>query len=172
MVHDRSVGTDAQAGGAGIDELDPLDLRAHRPLHEGRCAAECHGAGLKENVIAVFDQSFLGSDVGLDGLLLLGGVLEMDRVVLDGPPLLRRGRRGAIGLGEQGPERCLGERWREEGHCSCIMNSVHNAKANKLLKGSPFIYWEFNLFIARVEKLLEYQHLKKKSVDQSSCDQH
>ena len=61
MVHDRSVGTDALAGGAGIDELDPLDLRAHRPLHEGRCAAECHGAGLKENVIAVFDQSFLGT---------------------------------------------------------------------------------------------------------------
>ena len=126
MVHDRSVGTDAQPRGAGINELDPLDLQAHRPIHEGRCAVECHGAGLKENVIAAF-QSLLGSDVGLDALLLLGRVLEMDRVVLDGPPMLRRGRRSAIGLGEQSPGRCLGERWRQEGHYSCMMNSVHNA---------------------------------------------
>ena len=120
MVHDRSVGTDAQARGAGIDELDPLDLQAHRPLHEGRLTAQGYGAGRKENIITAAHQSLLGSDVGLNALLLLGWVLKMDFGVVDGPPLLRAGRRSAIGLGEQGLERFLGKRRRE--------NSIHGGR--------------------------------------------
>jgi hypothetical protein len=44
---------------------------------------------------------------------------------------------------------------------SCIRNNVHNVKVNKFLKAAPVIYLEFDLFIAQVEKMLEYQHLKK-----------
>jgi len=88
VLDDLAVGPDQQAGGAGIDELDPFDLQAHRPLHEGCIATERHGARLKEDVIAAAHQSILGNDVGLDAALLLGWILEMNIVVVDGPPLL------------------------------------------------------------------------------------
>jgi len=97
MLHDLAVRPDSEAGGTGIDELNPLDLQAHRPLHEGRIAAERHGAGLEEDVIAAAHQSLLGNDVSVDAALLLGWVLKVDPVVIDGPPLLRRGRWSAIG---------------------------------------------------------------------------
>lgn len=37
-----------QMGDAGKDELDPLDLQAHGPLHQGPLAAEHHGTELDQ----------------------------------------------------------------------------------------------------------------------------
>ncbi len=66
MLHDLPVRPHMQAGSAGIDELDPLDLQAHRPLHEGRLAAERNGAGLEKIILTAAYQALLGNDVGLD----------------------------------------------------------------------------------------------------------
>jgi hypothetical protein len=52
MLHDLSVGTDAQASGAGIDKLNPLDLESQCLLNKSDLAAQSHNTGHKKDIIA------------------------------------------------------------------------------------------------------------------------
>lgn len=49
----------------------------------------------------------------------------------------------------------------EEGDCGAIWNAVDHTKPDKLLKGESVVHLEFKFFIAKVQKLLENEHLEK-----------
>ena len=56
---------------------------------------------------------------------------------------------------------CLANTFSEDSHGCGVWDIVHYPKTYELLKGSSVIDLKFKFFIAQIEKLLEYQHLKK-----------
>jgi hypothetical protein len=104
VVHDLAGLVQQEPGGAGIEKFDALDLQAHRPFDEGHLSLDRDRPRRQEHVVTALDQPLLGLDVGVDALPFLGGVLEVHILGVEGPPLLLRRRRGAVGLGEQGPQ--------------------------------------------------------------------
>ena len=49
----------------------------------------------------------------------------------------------------------------EEGDGGGIRNVIHDTKTHELLKGTPVIDLEFELFIAEIKELLENQYLEE-----------
>jgi len=99
----------------GADGRPPVENNKH-PRTAGTASARSHqqpapakGGANEIDIIVMLDSLSVDIDVGPNALLLLGWLLKMDLGVADGPPMLRAGPWSAIGLAEQGFERCLGE---------------------------------------------------------------